>query len=133
MLIYFSAVPQASEFLDPPTLSKGKTEKNKSRKKDGGKERTPAVIDMTGFTAFPPPRPLSAGDSPAPSGLEGRSLNSPAPPSMMKSSFSQVSEPASGMGTPVSGPSDRTKVAFGFGTKRKAGEEAKGSPPSKKR
>ena len=121
------AVPQAAEFLEPPTLSKGKTEKTKNKKKEAAKEKSPAALDMTGFTGLPTVRPLSA--SPAPS--NGRT-DSPAP-SMMKPSFSQILEPTSGAGTPVNGLSDRSKVAFGFGTKRKAGEEGSGTPPTKKR
>lgn len=126
-----SAVPQASEFLDPPTLSKGKTEKTKSKKKEATKDKAPAV-DITGFTAFPAARPLSG--SPALSdGSLPRAADSPAPPTMMKSSFSQVYEATSGAGIPVLPNFNRTKVAFGFAAKRKAGAEAEGSPPSKKR
>ncbi|KAI5119438.1 hypothetical protein M0805_008377 [Coniferiporia weirii] len=124
------AVPQATEFLDPPTLSKGKTEKIKSKKKNAAKERSPAAIDMTGFTALPAMHTLSSSSSPGSGQL--RNADSPAP-SMMKQSFSRVSEPVSGAGTPVSGPSERTKVAFGFGTKRKAGEDGSGTPPVKRR
>lgn len=123
-----SAVPQAAEFLDPPTLSKGKTEKVKNKKKNT-KEKAP-VVDANGFTTFIPIRQLSASGSPEPSGSQRHNGDSPAP-SMMRPSFSQVSEPASGTGTPVSG--ERTKVAFGFGTKRKAGEEGSGTPPTKRR
>ena len=121
------AVPQAAEFLDPPTLSKGKTEKTK-KKKESAKEKSPGVVDMTGFTALPPSRPLSASGSPAPGQL--RNSQSPAP-SMMKSSFSRVTEDTSERSTPV--PSERTKFAFGFGVKRKLGEEGVDTPPLKKR
>lgn len=124
----YSAVPQASEFLDPPTLSKGKTEKTKNKKKGAGKDQSPSVIDMTGFTALPISRALSSSPGPGP----GSRTESPAP-SMMKSSFSRVSEPLSGAGTPVNGASERTKVAFGFGMKRKADEDGLGTPPSKRR
>lgn len=41
------------------------------------------------------------------------------------------SQSASQVGTPV--PVDRTKVAFGFGTKRKAEEDGSGTPPTKRR
>ncbi|KAL5526607.1 hypothetical protein ACEPAF_8331 [Sanghuangporus sanghuang] len=116
-------VPQATEFLEPPTLSKGKTEKTK-KKKNAAKEQAAAAVDMTGFTSIPPSRPLSSSPGP------GRNSNSPAP-SMMKSSFSQVSEPVSETATPVSG--ERTKVAFGFSTKRKATEDGLGTPPAKRR
>ncbi|TDL16570.1 SART-1 protein [Rickenella mellea] len=128
------AVPQASEFLDPPTLSKGKTEKTKSKKKEAAKDKRSEVVDMTGFTALPPATPLSTSASPGPSGGPSRMrTESPVPAAMMRPSFSRVSEPSSGVGTPVSGPGERSKVSIGFGLKRKAGEEANGSPPSKKR
>ena len=72
----------------------------------------------------------------------------------MKKSFSQVSEPASGAGTPIGASGngngfgngngngggvggerggERVKVAFGFGTKRKAAGEGMGTPPQKRR
>ena len=98
-------------------LSKGKTEKKKAKKanaKDNGAEGGPSLATV------------GRDYSPA---MDGRSSNSPAP-TMMKPSFSQVSEPVSGAGTPTSA-SDRTKFAFGFGMKRKA--EENGSGPSKKR
>ena len=112
-----SAVPQAAEFLDPPVLSKGKTEKKKAKKanaKDDASEVGPSSATV--------------GRDFSPS-ANGRGSDSPAP-SMMKPSFSQVSEPISGTGTPTSA-NDRTKVAFGFGMKRKA--EENGSGPSKRR
>lgn len=57
---------------------------------------------------------------------------SPAP----KAGFSRISSgvvevPSSHGGTPV--PGDRVKVAFGLGMKRKAIEDAQGSPLPKKR
>ena len=113
----YSAVPQAAEFLDPPVLSKGKTEKKKAKKaRDNAAEAGPSSTSGRDYSSM----------SPAPDGLR---TGSPVP-SMMKPSFSQVSEPASGTGTPTS-VSDRTKVAFGFGTKRKA--EENGNGPSKRR
>jgi len=119
------SVPQAAEFLDPPTLSKGKTEKTK-KKKEANKEKV-IGIDFTGVT---PSIPLTSSVSPGP----GSQRESPAP-TMMKSSFSQVMDStaaSSGTGTPVNG-SDRVKFAFGFGTKRKAAGESEGTPPSKRR
>ena len=108
--MFFRAVPQAAEFLDPPVLSKGKTEKKKAKKaKDNAGEASATV-----GREFSPV-------------VEGRNSNSPAP-SMMKPSFSQVS--VSGTGTPTSA-GDRTKFAFGFGMKRKA--EENGTGPSKRR
>lgn len=128
----FSAVPQAAEFLDPPTLSKGKTERTKIKRKEAAREKSP-VVDITGFTAFAAASPLSGSPALSDTALIPRALDSPAPPTMMKSNFAQVSEPTSGAGTPVAASTSRTKVAFGFGMKRKAGEEAQGFPPSKKR
>jgi len=72
------------------------------------------------------------GESPGP----GSARDSPGPSTMMKSSFSQVVEPSlrSSTGTPVNGSAgDRAKVAFGFGTKRKANEDGEDTPPSKRR
>ena len=37
---WFRAVPQAAEFLDPPVLSKGKTEKKKAKKTKEKKAKT---------------------------------------------------------------------------------------------
>ena len=123
---YRSAVPQAAEFLDPPTLSKGKTEKTKAKKKDS----TKGVVN-TDMAEMSTGRPFSLSASPGPSSFPGSQRDSPAP-SMMKSSFSQVHEPAS-VGSGTATPSDRTKVAFGFGTKRKAGADGNGTPPTKRR
>ncbi|EJD06694.1 SART-1 protein [Fomitiporia mediterranea MF3/22] len=121
------AVPQAAEFLDPPTLSKGKTEKTKKKKSSAAKDQSLAAMDMTGFTSLPPSRPLSSSPGPG-----TRNSDSPAP-SMMKHSFSQVSEPVSRTDSPMSaGGAERTKVTIGFGAKRKAGDEP-GTPPAKRR
>lgn len=110
-------MPQAAEFLDAPVLSKGKTERKKA-KKANAKDNAAEAGPLTGI--------VGRDFSPA---VDGRGSNSPAP-SMMKPSFSQVSEPISGPGTPTSA-NDRTKFAFGFGMKRKA--EENGSGPSKRR
>lgn len=73
-----------------------------------------------------------SSSTPGPSSLNG----SPAP----RAGFSRISsvtatpydsQPQSQGGTPV--PPDRVKVAFGLGVKRKATEEAVGSPPPKRR
>ncbi|KAF8507921.1 SART-1 family-domain-containing protein [Gautieria morchelliformis] len=130
------AVPQISEFLDSQPLTKGPKAEKRGKKKKEDKTAAPQIIDMTGFTAFPTvqagPTPSSASASPAP---VAPSVGSPVP----KPGFSRiVSEssptPGSGPGTPVPTNGERTKVAFGFGTKRKAtGEEYSGTPPAKKR
>lgn len=130
------AVPQASEFLDPQPLSKGKTEKTKSKKKDSGKAGAP-LLESTGFMTLPAPHLQSHlnSQSPAPSGFSSviPPSGSNSPP-VMKPGFSRISSAAdtpTQTGTPV--PSDRTKVAFGFGAKRKAAEDFMDSPPSKRR
>ena len=130
-----SAVPQAADFLDAQPLSKGKTEKTKNKKKEAGKG---AYAMDTGFITLPAPQSIviSNGNSPGPSGfssgIQTSSSGSPAP--MMKPGFSRIS---SAMDSPSQGSTpgagERTKVVFGFGTKRKAGDEAEGSPPSKRR
>jgi U4/U6.U5 tri-snRNP-associated protein 1 len=134
--VTYSAVPQASEFLDPQPLSKGKTEKAKSKKKDSGKVGA-ALLESTGFMTLPAPHLQSHlnSQSPAPSGFSSviPASGSNSPP-IMKPGFSRISSAAdtpTQTGTPV--PSDRTKVAFGFGAKRKAAEDFMDPPPSKRR
>ncbi|KAH7930183.1 SART-1 protein [Leucogyrophana mollusca] len=128
------AVPQASEFLDPQPLSKGKTEKTKSKKKDA-KSAASQDLESTGFMTLPAPHPLSnsISASPAPSGFSSAMPTNGVTPSM-KPGFSRISsavDTPSQSGTPV--PGDRTKVAFGFGAKRKADEELAEPVPSKRR
>ncbi|KAJ7158746.1 SART-1 family-domain-containing protein [Mycena filopes] len=120
------AVPQAAEFFDAQPLSKGKTEKAK-KKKDGKSGAQPVE---GGFMTLPAPQMqsllASANASPIPSGVNS---SSPAP----KPGFSRIS---SAVDSPAAGGEDgeeRSKVTFGFGTKRKAGEEAAGTPPAKRR
>lgn len=68
----------------------------------------------------------SASGSPAPrAGFSRIGAGAPVAPS------TDISPAQSQGGTPV--PPDRVKVAFGLGMKRKAGEEAAGSPPAKRR
>ncbi|KAF8896384.1 SART-1 family-domain-containing protein [Infundibulicybe gibba] len=124
------AVPQAAEFLDAQPLSKGKTEKTKKKK-----EGKVAQVAENGFMTLPAPQPqpVSNGASPGPSTFSSgvaTASGSPAP----KPGFSRISsavDAPSQSGTP--NPSERSKVAFGFGTKRKAGEDAQGVPPPKRR
>ena len=126
----YSAVPQAAELLDAQPLSKGKTEKTRSKKKDPSKP-TAKTLD-NGFMTVPAPQASfngSAGTSPPPS-LPGSETGSPAPrPGFSRITSTVVSDAVSGSGTPVS--IERSKVAFGFSAKRKAGEEASGTPPLK--
>ncbi|KIJ62825.1 hypothetical protein HYDPIDRAFT_156925 [Hydnomerulius pinastri MD-312] len=131
------AVPQASEFLDPQPLSKGKTEKSKSKKKDATKSNASSTLDSTGFITLPAPQANgSIAASPAPSGFSSvlpmNGSGSPAPAA--KPGFSRISSAADTpfqSGTPV--PGERTKVAFGFGSKRKAAEDFLDAPPTKRR
>ncbi|KAF8501230.1 SART-1 protein [Hysterangium stoloniferum] len=129
------AVPQISEFLDSQPLTKGAKSEKKGKKKKEDKTAAPQVVDMTGFTAMPAAiMPASASASASPVPAPTTSVGSPAP----KPGFSRIvseSSPAPGSisGTPVPANGERTKVAFGFGTKRKAGEDPSGTPPTKKR
>jgi U4/U6.U5 tri-snRNP-associated protein 1 len=71
----------------------------------------------------------STGTSPVPS-LPGTETGSPAPrPGFSRITSAVVSDVVSGSGSPVAG--ERSKVAFGFSSKRKAGEDATGTPPPK--
>lgn len=129
LMSLYSAVPQSEDFIETQPLSKGKTEKAKKRKEIKNAQ------DMdTGFITLPATN-LSRDDSPGNSNFSSGFVSisgSPAP----KAGFSRISsssvvEASSQGGTPV--PSERSKVAFGFGTKRKAADEAQGSPPPKRR
>ncbi|KAG6813921.1 hypothetical protein H0H92_005770 [Tricholoma furcatifolium] len=128
------AVPQAEDFLNVQPLTKGKTEKTKKKKE--GKSAQKAA--EPGFMTLPAPQVHSLatnGDSPVPSGfspmVSHSNSASPAPRPGFSRIGSAVDTPTSQSGTPV--PTERSKVAFGFGTKRKAGEEALGTPPAKRR
>lgn len=131
------AVPQASEFLDPQPLSKGKTEKTKSKKKDSGKAGGAPLLESTGFMTLPAPHLQSHFNSQSPAASGFSSVIPPSgsnSPPVMKPGFSRISSAAdtpTQTGTPVT--SDRTKVAFGFGSKRKAAEDFMDQPPSKRR
>ncbi|KAI0049811.1 SART-1-domain-containing protein [Auriscalpium vulgare] len=120
------AVPQATEFLDPQPLAKGKTEKTKGKKKDSSKASL-QPLDSAFITLPAAQATYSASASPAPGGEMG----SPAP----RPGFSRiaaVSESPSGVGSPATGtpvPADRTRVALQL--KRKAGDEPRGTPPPK--
>ncbi|KAF8825124.1 hypothetical protein HHX47_DHR7000666 [Lentinula edodes] len=120
------AVPQAADFFDAQPLSKGKTEKMKKKKES---KNAKAAME-SGLMTLPTPS-LANGGSPAPTGFASVGSNgSPGP----RAGFSRISstvETTSQNGTGT--PSERSKVAFGFGTKRKANEEATGSPPAKRR
>ncbi|CAA7267035.1 unnamed protein product [Cyclocybe aegerita] len=118
------AVPQAADFLDAQPLAKGKTEKTKKKKE--GKNAQQAAD--TGFMTVPAPslHLTSNGTTPL-----GSASASPAPRAGFSRISSTVVETPSSGGTPV--PTERPKVAFGLGVKRKATEEASNSPPPKRR
>ncbi|KAG9315349.1 SART-1 family-domain-containing protein [Chiua virens] len=126
------AVPQASEFLDPQPLSKGKTEKTKSKKKEAAKAAAPQSLDSTGFIILPAPHANdSVNASPMPSGFS--SVNDSGSPVPSKPGFSRISsavDTPSQSSTPVT---ERTKVAFGFGAKRKVAEDFLDVEPAAKR
>lgn len=117
-------MPQAADFLDPQPLAKGKTEKTKKKKESKSAQQT---VDSSFMTLPAPSLHLSSnGTSVAPS-----ASTSPAP----KAGFSRITSTVletSSQGTTLV-HAERPKVAFGLGVKRKAGEEAPGSPPAKKR
>jgi len=127
------AVPQAEEFLDAQPLAKGKTEKTKKKKEGKGIQQAAE----SGFMTLPAPQPqlqpILNGASPGPSSLSSiqNVAGSPTP----KAGFSRISsstmDSSSQNGTPV--PADRSKVTFGFGTKRKAEGDNHDTPPPKKR
>lgn len=130
----FSAVPQATEFLDPQPLSKGKTEKSKSKAKSNKDSKAAASQTLDGgFITLPAPHISHNTHSASPA--LGSETGSPAPkPGFARigggGGFNEVGNGSgSGVGTPVPGQGDRTRVTFGL--KRKAGEDAGGTPPSK--
>jgi len=127
------AVPAAAEFLDSQPLSKGKTER--ARKKKESKALQQQALDSTGFITLPAPM-SNANDSPLPGGSVslGSTPNnaSPAPRPGFARVTSSAVETDTGSSTPIQN-GDRTKVAFGFGMKRKAGQAHQDSPPPKRR
>ncbi|KAJ6494840.1 SART-1 family-domain-containing protein [Mycena vitilis] len=120
------AVPQAAEFFDAQPLSKGKTEKTKKKKEGKGTQ----PVAENGFMTLPAPQMqtmlASANTSPVPSGINS---SSPAP----KPGFSRISSAVDSPSQTGADGGERSKVTFGFGTKRKAGEDAQGTPPPKRR
>lgn len=129
-----SAVPQVADFIDAQPLSKGKTEKMKKKKESKNANKAATMME-SGIMTIPTSLAGGVTGSPGPSGGFGFTPSSSPGP---RAGFSRIS---SGTGDALfqngaageSGDRDRTKVAFGFGTKRKAGEDAPGSPPTKRR
>ncbi|KZT40009.1 SART-1 protein [Sistotremastrum suecicum HHB10207 ss-3] len=121
------AVPQVAEFLETPTLSKGKTEK-RSKKKEA-KNAAARAGDGAGLTTLPTVGVV--GLQPATGAVVSAPPTTSSPgPSMMKSSFSRVAaEPVSGSASPATGLNEHAK--FSMGLKRKANDD--GGAASKKR
>jgi len=130
------AVPAAAEFLDAQPLTKaGKTER--ARKKKEGKnqqmmQQLQGVVDSTGFITLPAPVAVTNTiDSP---GSSTPNNASPVPrPGFARISSSAVDNSDTRASTPIQNGDSRTKVAFGFAVKRKAGVEHQDSPPPKRR
>ncbi|KAF8339589.1 SART-1 family-domain-containing protein [Cantharellus anzutake] len=132
------AVPQASEFLDATaSISKKDKNKNKSKKKEPAKASPAPVVDMTGFTATTLPGAGPLGSNISSSAVVSALPSVPGSPGpMTKSGFTRVmgeATSASGSASPAT-HEERGRVQFGFGfsTKRKAGEEPDGAPPTKR-
>jgi U4/U6.U5 tri-snRNP-associated protein 1 len=133
-------VPQVAEFLDVQPLSKGKTEKAKKKKEVKAAQQQNLELSSNGFITLPTgTQHVLVGDGITPAGSSSSTPAnaSPAPrPGFTRISSAVVEsrEGGSGSGTPLSNGLDgRTKVAFGFGSKRKAGNEHEDSPPPKRR
>lgn len=131
-----SAVPQAADFLDPQPLAKGKTEKTKKKKETKNAQQQHQAAGDAGFMTVPSPslhlgiinnNNRSITGSPAPRAGFSRIGSS----SVIESSSTTMTAE---QGLVEKGQEYRPKVAFGLtGVKRKAGEEALGTPPHKRR
>ncbi|KAI9439970.1 SART-1 protein [Lactarius indigo] len=101
------AVPQVAEFLDAQPLSKGKTEKVKSKKKDASKSTNKTLDNWLHDCACSTSRCQSRRPS-----FPGTETGSPAPrPGFSRITSTVVSDVASGSGTPVS--TERSREASG--------------------
>ena len=103
----------------------------KKNKKKNAEKESASQLDAPGFMTVP--APLAGGSaSPAVGSGAASASGSPGPrPGFSRISSTIVEAESSKGGTPV--PSDRSKVVIGLGTKRKAGEESRDTPPPKKR
>ena len=129
-----------AEFLDVQPLSRGKTEKAKKKKEVKAAQQQNSELSSNGFITLPTgTQHVLVGDRITPTGspFSTPANASPAPrPGFARilSTVVESKDSASGSGTPLSNGLDgRTKVAFGFGSKRKAGNEHEDSPPPKRR
>jgi U4/U6.U5 tri-snRNP-associated protein 1 len=129
-----------AEFLDVQPLSKGKTEKAKKKKEAKAAQQQNSELASNGFITLPAgPQYILGGDVITPTGSSPSTPAnaSPAPRpgfTRISSTFVESRDSGSGFGTPLSnGLDSRMKVVFGFGSKRKAGNEHEDSPPPKRR
>ena len=129
-----------AEFLDVQPLSKGKTEKAKRKKEAKAAQLQNSELSSNGFITLPAgTQHVLGGDGITPNGSSSSTPAnaSPAPRpgfARISSTVVESKDGGSGTGSPLSNGLDgRTKVAFGFGSKRKAGNEHEDSPPPKRR
>lgn len=133
-----SAVPQVAEFLDVQPLSKGKTERTKKKKEAKAAQLQNSELTSDGFITLPAgTQHVLGGEGITPTGSSPSTPAnaSPAPRpgfARISSTFVESRDGGSGTATP-NGLDGRTRVAFGFGSKRKAGNEHEDSPPPKRR
>ena len=124
--------------MDVQPLSKGKTEKAKRKKEAKAAQQQNSELSSNGFITLPAgTQHVLGGDGITPTGSSSSTPAnaSPAPRpgfARISSTFVENKDVGSGTGTP-NGLDGRTKVAFGFGSKRKAGSEHEDSPPPKRR
>lgn len=129
-----------AEFLDVQPLSKGKTERAKKKKEAKAAQLQNAALSSNGFITLPAgTQHVLAGDgvtpNDSPSSTPANASPAPRPGfTRISSTVVESRDSGSGTGSPLpNGLDGRTKVAFGFGSKRKAGNEHQDSPPPKRR
>jgi len=132
LCVVCGAVPQAVELFDSPPLSKSEADKQSRN----AKANAQAVHSITLPVSQSQANATFDNLSPAPSGFSSLVPNSDTGSDAstgVKSKFIEISSAvnsSSRRGTPV--PTERHKVAFAFGTNRKAGDGVQGSPPPKR-
>ncbi|KAF5342501.1 hypothetical protein D9611_001529 [Ephemerocybe angulata] len=130
------AIPQAADILDAHPLAKGKTEKAKKKKEGKQAQQNALNSGEGGFMTVPAPLANNGGFSNGGFSGVNSTSGSPAPRAGFSRIGAALDSPAfsgSQGGTPVPPDGSRAKVTIGLGTKRKAGDEAPGSPPAKRR